>query len=582
MPSLYTQFRPKTFGALLGQHHIVSLLQAELAAGKTSHSYIFIGPRGTGKTTTARILAKALNCESLQDDGSPCDKCPSCVAFSSGKFLDLIEIDAASNRGIDEIREMKEKIEFRPSQGRQKVYIIDEVHMLTKEAFNALLKTLEEPPTHVTFILATTEPHKIPLTILSRCEKCEFRLGGESDITAVLERVLAEQGITATPEALNLLVSFAGGSYRDALSLLDTVIAAAEKNQIAETTVREMLGLPSDALVASYLTALASGQTDTALQTLQSVFSAGVYIPQFTKAIITVLKNWLVKKHSPIAGSVEFTQAQLIKLIGIFLEAYTQQRNAFDPELPLQLATLQAVNVVSPDALAVEAIRSTQPQIASGPSTTIKEKTESAPAMVTVAPMPNIQPKKQEEPLQVVEKVETKEEEPKEEEPVKSEIKAKKKLKKKSKKVEAEQSAEPEKLLTLEEVKMLWGTFLRSVQSQNNLLYAMLVSSVPLSLVRDEMLSVFKIEIGVRFDAHKKKVESATVKPLLQTVGKSVYGTSLQFVCTVTKDLNTNASLPVETSSATMTQSHVPAVEQVEDLGSVFDDVMGAEIENLA
>jgi DNA polymerase-3 subunit gamma/tau len=571
MPSLYTQFRPKTFAALQGQHHIVSLLQAELSAGKTSHSYIFIGPRGTGKTTTARILAKALNCENLQADGSPCDTCHNCVAFSSGKFMDLIEIDAASNRGIDEIRDMKERIEFRPSQGKRKVYIIDEVHMLTKEAFNALLKTLEEPPSHVTFILATTEPHKIPLTILSRCEKCEFRLGAESDIATVIERVLADQGIKASAEALTLLVTFAGGSYRDALSLLDTVIASAQKDEINESIVREMLGLPSDTLVAAYITALASGQTENALQTLQSVFSAGVYIPQFIKAIITVLKHWLVRKVSPIANAEQYNQQQLIKLIGIFLEAYTQQRNAFDPELPLQLATLQAVGVMNP-ILTVPVANVVKAQVPNvepivekpTTNTVMKEKTEVIPSMVTVSLMPEVSD----------EKVQT---------TTVSGVAPKKKLKKKSKK-KSLINEEFQKVITIEEVKILWSTYLKSVQQQNNLLYAMLVSSVPLSVVKDEMLNIFKIEVGVRFDAHKKKVESTSVKELLNTVGKSVYGVSLQLLCTVTKDLNTNVSSHTETPSATMSQSHPSVVQkqQEEDVGSVFDDVMGAEIENLA
>ena len=221
---LYRKYRAQNFDELIGQEHITKLLKNAVRKEQLSHAYLFVGSRGTGKTSTARILSKAVNCLDLKKDGNPCNKCEICVSITNGNFLDLIEIDAASNRGIDQIRELKERIEFAPSKGKYKIYIIDEVHMLTNEAFNALLKTLEEPPSHIIFILATTDVHKLPATILSRCQRYDFRLGTELEIEKVLKSVLKSEKLKIEDEALKLVVRNARGSYRDALSLLDVIV----------------------------------------------------------------------------------------------------------------------------------------------------------------------------------------------------------------------------------------------------------------------------------------------------------------------------------------------------------------------
>jgi len=206
-------------------------LQNAVKKQRLSHAYLFVGSRGTGKTSAARILAKAINCSHPNEDGNPCNKCDVCKAISSGTFLDIIEIDAASNIGIDQIRQLKERIEFTPSEGKFKVYIIDEVHMLTTEAFNALLKTLEEPPEHAIFILATTEVHKLPATILSRCQRYDFKLGTSDEVKSKIVKVAEQEGVKLSEGAVKLLTENAQGSYRDALSLLDVVVSGQLKSE---------------------------------------------------------------------------------------------------------------------------------------------------------------------------------------------------------------------------------------------------------------------------------------------------------------------------------------------------------------
>ena len=258
---LYQKYRSQDFDQLKGQDNVTKLLKNAVKKNQLAHAYLFVGSRGTGKTSTARILAKAINCLEPKKDGNPCLECDNCKSIANGTFLDLIEIDAASNRGIDQIRELKERIEFSPTEGRYKVYIIDEVHMLTTEAFNALLKTLEEPPAHVIFILATTDVHKLPPTILSRCQRYDFRLGTDDEIRDLIKGICKEEKITIQDEALDVVVQNAKGSYRDALSLMDVVYSGQEhdKSEITLDEVRKTLGLPDSEKVILLLTSLLDG-----------------------------------------------------------------------------------------------------------------------------------------------------------------------------------------------------------------------------------------------------------------------------------------------------------------------------------
>ena len=238
--SLYRKYRPHNFDNLVGQDHIKTTLVNALKNGHVSHAYLFTGPRGTGKTSTARLIAKALNCTDLHDDFEPCNKCEFCTDINDGRLIDLIEIDAASNRGIDEVRDLKEKINFAPSRAKYKIYIIDEAHMMTKEAFNALLKTLEEPPAHAYFILATTEVHKIPETIISRCQRFDFRRIGTKALMTRLSYICQKEEIKAQDSALEVISKYVDGGLRDAIGLVEQLTA--DKKLLLEH-VQEILGV---------------------------------------------------------------------------------------------------------------------------------------------------------------------------------------------------------------------------------------------------------------------------------------------------------------------------------------------------
>lgn len=289
---LARKWRPQTFSEVVGQDHVTVTLKKAVEKGRLAHAYLFAGPRGCGKTTTARLLAKVINCES-PDGAEPCNSCSSCTAVIEGKHLDVIEIDGASNRGIDEIRDLREKIGYAPVQGRSKIYIIDEVHMLTPQAFNALLKTLEEPPSHIYLVFATTEPHKVPPTILSRCQRFNFKKLELAEITGQLEKICTEEKIAYDREALILIGRRAEGSMRDAESLLDQCIpAAGERVDLA--VVRMVLGLVDAHLVTELLDAIKGRDRQRALTLVDTVVSSGLDLEEFFLAYIEGLRNLLV------------------------------------------------------------------------------------------------------------------------------------------------------------------------------------------------------------------------------------------------------------------------------------------------
>ena len=291
--ALYRQYRPEVFEEVLGQDHIVRILKNQIATDSTSHAYLFCGTRGTGKTTTARLLAKGLNC--LSDGERPCGVCANCQAIKDGNFLDVIEIDAASNNGVDNVRELRESVKYPPSAGRRKVYIIDEVHMLSTEAFNALLKTLEEPPEYVTFILATTEVHKLPATVLSRCMRLDFKRVPESVLIKGMADICAKIGIDVTEDALRIIAANADGSVRDGLSILDQCISGRDMKVDAEE-VLEFLGASGYEDFIELTDMVRKKRTEEAIAFLNGILSDGKDVRQFMRDWISHYRNLMMVK----------------------------------------------------------------------------------------------------------------------------------------------------------------------------------------------------------------------------------------------------------------------------------------------
>ena len=294
--AIYRDFRPDSFDQIVGQDHIVRILKSQIASGRTGHAYLFCGTRGTGKTTTARILAKALNCESEDIAARPCCECASCRAIKEGSFMDVIEIDAASNNGVDNIRELRESVKYPPAVGRNKVYIIDEVHMLSTGAFNALLKTLEEPPENVVFILATTEPQKLPATILSRCMRLDFRRVSEKTIADNMRMICEARGLEADEAALALIAVNADGSVRDSLSILEQCISTGE-TRITRDDVAEMLGTAGEEVMIQLTDFVMKADMSSALLLLDSAINSGRDVKQFMKEWLAHFRNLLMAKY---------------------------------------------------------------------------------------------------------------------------------------------------------------------------------------------------------------------------------------------------------------------------------------------
>ena len=298
--ALYRKWRPKVFSDVIGQPHITETLRRQVAEGRTSHAYLFTGTRGTGKTTCAKILAKAVNCESPVD-GDPCGVCPSCLGIESGSFLDVLELDAASNNGVDQVRALRDEAIYSPAHVKKRVYIVDEVHMLSTAAFNALLKILEEPPAHLMFILATTELHKVPATILSRCQRYSFKRITPADVAARLAYVAGQEGIELTSDGAELLSRLADGALRDGLSLLDQCAAAG--GRVDSAAVLEVLGLAGNLQTAQLLERILERDAQGALVLLDQLYTGGKDVGAVLGELSVLVRDLLLRRTAPEGGA---------------------------------------------------------------------------------------------------------------------------------------------------------------------------------------------------------------------------------------------------------------------------------------
>ncbi len=319
--ALYRKFRPTTFSELVGQEHITRTLKNQIIADRVGHAYLFNGGRGTGKTSSAKILARAINCLSPKD-GEPCNECEICKGAINGSLTDIVEMDAASNNSVEDIRSIREEVNFLPTKAKYRVYIIDEVHMLSTGAFNALLKTLEEPPEHVKFILATTEPQKLPATILSRCQRFDFKRISNDDIIKRLKIVCKESDIETTDGALNIIAVLSEGAMRDALSILERCIQDGE-NKIDEDKIRDLVGIPKITFVHSITEAIIEYDIDKALESISEILNQGKDLDNFLWEIIKYVKDILIYKSS---GKVDLYSDEEISNIKKISDKVTKEK----------------------------------------------------------------------------------------------------------------------------------------------------------------------------------------------------------------------------------------------------------------
>ena len=406
--ALYRTYRPQTFEEVAGQQHIVRTLKNALASNKIAHAYLFCGPRGTGKTTMAKLFAKALNCE--EGIGKQCNVCSNCVEITEGTHPDVIEIDAASNNGVEQVRSLIEKVNYLPIKGKYKVYIIDEVHMMTTNAFNALLKTIEEPPSHVIFILATTEPHNIIPTILSRCQRYDFTKVSDADIEERMVTILQKEGITYDKAAVRAIISLADGGMRDALSILDQILAYSG-NTLNEEDVFTLFGLASMDEKARFIKAIANGDVSFALNKIKAFAEGGIDLQRLTSDILDILKDLLILKKtkdenellvlseedaSELSSSISIKR--LNEMIGAFLKAQIDYKTVNNIRTMFEVVVLRLCTSEDNEVIEkkVEAVVEKKVEPVVAPVKEVEVKPVETPAVPEVKEEPKVEVKVEE------------------------------------------------------------------------------------------------------------------------------------------------------------------------------------------
>ncbi|MBN2015960.1 DNA polymerase III subunit gamma/tau [Candidatus Dojkabacteria bacterium] len=476
MQTLYRKYRPQDFKQIFGQVPIVKVLSKQVEDDKVGHAYMFAGPRGTGKTSVARVLSKAVNCKRVSK-GNPCKRCVSCKSIEQGRFLDLIEIDAASNRGIDEIRRLRERVNFSPSEGKYKVYIIDEVHMLTKDAFNALLKTLEEPPAHIIFILATTEPDKVPTTILSRCQRFNFNLVDEETLSKRLEYICKQEKVKITNEALLVINKNAGGSFRDAESILEKVLGGMgvlKDRRIDLEDVKEILGLAEDTEVKKFVQKLLKKDVHSCLKIFDKIVSSGVNLFQFLRQTLEYSRLLLIQKVSKAEG--DFSLKDLLRIITELSEAESKLKYTQVQRLPIEVAI---VKITSNEEGSVYTAHDNPRS---------QEVQKNIPRIVTraISRLPN---------------------------KIRSSIKEKK-----------------EARVKIGNVRASWDEIVEKVRPYNHHLFAFYKKAQPVDVKGECVL------LNVPFKFHKQRIESSASQEIFSQISKEIFGQGLSCLCEVKEE----------------------------------------------
>ena len=496
----YRKWRPRTLAQVVGQEHITTTLANALATGRVAHAYLFCGPRGTGKTSTGRILAKAINCLTNKGHGEPCNSCSICKAVNEGRALDLVEIDGASNTSVDDVRELREKINFAPNLAQYKVYIIDEVHMLSNSAFNALLKTLEEPPPHAIFILATTEVHKIPPTILSRCQRFDFRRLSQSSIVSKLKEICDHENINIEPQALALVAKAATGSLRDAENILEQIVLYHGSN-ISLDQVRNELGLVGDLRIRQLAEQIINKDISGGLSLINSVAVDGVDLRQFTRGLVDYLRKMLTVKAGAEDG-MDVTSEELKELKQIsshvsmsglsrIIRLFAQVDFRTDPQstLPLELALVDS------------SLSETEKQ----QTATTRENIDLEPSISVIKPQKSEVPK----------------EPPKLESPVPEKIPV-------AKAAEAAAKTPPQ---NIDQIRQRWADFInacRGVGSSGNLDALLRKACEVIALEGDTLV------LGFYWDFQRNKIEDPKYRHLVEDKLREVYGVPYHVRCILT------------------------------------------------
>ena len=503
----YTKYRPQKFSDISRTNDIADIIANQVKSGKTAHAYLMVGPRGTGKTTLARVLAKSLNCTDLKKNGDPCDKCSNCVSIRNGSFIDLIEIDAASNRGIDDIRDLKDKIRLAPTMGSNKVYIIDEVHMLTTEAFNALLKTLEEPPKKTTFILCTTEEHKVPATIKSRCQIFKLKRPTVKQIVSVLKDISKEESIDITDEDLSKIAEASMGDYRGACVLLEQV-------HDGDINVNALLNLSSKKKYVECVGYLLMSDVVSALDTISEVYEEGIDLYVWVGELLKYLRSMLFIKSGVKDSGIDTTEELLdeikeqskkveikwlVKTISIFMEAHKNIRSSFIPQLPVELAVTEICSGSSGSD------NSDESPFPEGKGPDIEKSKKSVDT--------NVKKSKKEEIVDDDTKV------------------SKKKVKEDVKDLEEiVEDSDEETVIPFENVKKDWDRFVKDSKDLNHSLTTILTLCTPVAVKGSDII------VEVFYPFHKERLESARTKKLIEGLCEKIFGMKLGLKCIVNKN----------------------------------------------